>query len=104
MERAENQVLAGSDPRLFVRRLTDLFTGRDPAGGDVALTLDPAVQQAAMAGLEGKTGAVVALDPSTGAVLGLASTPSYDPNQLSSHEPAAIREYSEQMDAQEIDP
>ena len=56
-------MLAGSDPRLFVRRLADLFTGRDPAGGDVVLTLDPAVQQAAMAGLEGVTGAVVALDP-----------------------------------------
>ena len=61
MERAENAVLAGSDPRLFVRRLADLFTGRDPAGGDVVLTLDPAVQQAAMTGLAGKVGAVVAL-------------------------------------------
>ena len=41
----------------------------------------PAVQQAAMAGLGDVTGAVVALDPSTGAVLGMASTPTYDPNQ-----------------------
>jgi peptidoglycan glycosyltransferase len=104
MERAENQVLAGSDPRLFVRRLADLFTGRDPAGGDVVLTLDPAVQQAAMAGLEGKTGAVVALDPSTGAVLGLASTPTFDPNVLSSHEPQKIRDYAEQLDAADPDP
>ena len=91
---AENDLLAGTDPRLTFRRLADLFTGRDPAGGDVVLTLDPAVQQAAMAGLEGVTGAVVALDPSTGAVLGMASTPTYDPNQLSSHDPAAIRAYA----------
>jgi peptidoglycan glycosyltransferase len=104
MERAENDVLAGSDPRLFVRRLADLFTGRDPAGGDVVLTLDPAVQKAAMAGLQGKTGAVVALNPSTGAVLGMASTPSYDPNQLSSHHPQKIRAYSEQLDAADPDP
>jgi peptidoglycan glycosyltransferase len=97
MERAENDVLSGSDPRLVLRRLADLFTGRDPAGGDVVLTLDPAVQQAAMAGLEGLTGAVVALDPSTGAVLGMASTPSYDPTQLSSHDPEAIRKYREQL-------
>ena len=75
IERAENDILSGSDPRLAFRRLADMFTGRDPAGGDVVLTLDPAVQQAAMAGLEGVTGAVVALDPTTGAVLGLASTP-----------------------------
>ena len=94
MEKAENDVLAGTDPRLLLRRLADLFTGRDPAGGDVVLTLDPAVQEAAMAGLEGVTGAVVALDPSTGAILGMASTPTYDPNQLSSHDPEAIRAYA----------
>ena len=63
LERAEDDVLSGDDPRLFVRRIADLFTGRDPAGGDVVLTLDPAVQQAAMAGLGDVTGAVVALDP-----------------------------------------
>jgi peptidoglycan glycosyltransferase len=97
LERAENDLLAGSDPRLVLRRLADLFTGRDPAGGDVVLTLDPAVQQAAMTGLKGQTGAVVALDPSTGAILGLASTPSFDPTQLSSHDPKAIRAYREQL-------
>lgn len=104
MERAANEVLAGTDDRLFVRRLADLFTGRDPSGGDVVLTLDPAVQETAMAGLEGVTGAVVALDPATGAVLGMASTPTYDPNLLSSHQPAEIREYAAQLDALEIDP
>jgi peptidoglycan glycosyltransferase len=104
MERAADDVLSGDDARLFTRRLADLFTGRDPAGGDVVLTLDPAVQEAAMAGLEGVTGAVVALDPSTGAVLGMASTPTYDPNQLSSHEPAAIRDYAAQLDGREVDP
>jgi len=104
MERAENEVLAGSDPRLFVRRLADLFTGRDPSGGDVVLTLDPAVQKAAMDDLDGKVGAVVALDPSTGAVLGLASTPTYDPNVLSSHEPQKIRAYAEQLGAGKPDP
>ncbi|SOD95631.1 peptidoglycan D,D-transpeptidase FtsI family protein [Blastococcus haudaquaticus] len=104
LERAENDVLSGSDGRLTLRRLADLFTGRDPAGGDVVLTLDPAVQAAAMAGLEGVTGAVVALDPSTGAILGMASTPTYDPGRLSSHDPAAIREYADQLDAAERDP
>ena len=86
IEQAENDVLTGDDARLFTQRLSDIFTGRDPSGGDVVLTLDAAVQEAAMAGLEGVTGAVVALDPSTGAVLALASTPTYDPNLLSSHD------------------
>ncbi len=104
VERAENEILAGSADRLALRRLADLFTGRDPAGGDVVLTLDPAVQQASMAGLEGVTGAVVALDPSTGAVLGLASTPTYDPGLLTSHDPAAIRAYAAELDAMDTDP
>jgi peptidoglycan glycosyltransferase len=104
MEDAENDLLAGSDARLFTRRLADLFTGRDPAGGDVVLTLDAGVQEAAMAGLEGLTGAVVALDPSTGAVLGMASTPTYDPGRLSSHDPADIRAYAAELDALEADP
>ena len=104
MEKAANEVLSGADPRLTLRRLTDLFTGRDPQGGDVVLTLDPAVQRAAMAGLEGVTGAVVALDPNTGAVLGLASTPTYDPNKLSGHDPAAMRAYAERLEGADPDP
>jgi peptidoglycan glycosyltransferase len=104
LEDAENEVLAGSDARLFTRRLADLFTGRDPSGGDVVLTLDAGVQEAAMAGLEGVTGAVVALDPSTGAVLGMASTPTYDPGRLSSHDPADIRAYAEELGAMDADP
>jgi peptidoglycan glycosyltransferase len=104
IEEAENDLLAGSDDRLIARRIADLFTGRDPSGGDVVLTLDPAVQEAAMAGLDGVTGAVVALDPSTGAVLGMASTPTYDPNLLSSHEPQAIRDYWAQLNEADRDP
>ncbi len=104
LEDAENDLLAGSDARLFTRRIADLFTGRDPAGGDIVTTLDAGVQEAAMAGLEGVTGAVVALDPSTGAVLGMASTPSYDPGRLSSHDPADIRAYAAELDALETDP
>jgi penicillin-binding protein A len=104
IERAENPLLAGTDDRLIVRRISDLFTGRDPSGGDVVLTLDPAVQQAAMAGLEGQVGAVVALDPTSGAVLGLASTPTFDPNLLSSHDPDGIREAAGALEAADPDP
>jgi len=90
IERAEDPVLNGSDNRLFGRRLFDLIAGRDPRGGNVVLTLDPQVQQAAYDQMTaaGYTGAVVAIAPRTGDILALVSTPSYDPNPLASADPA----------------
>lgn len=104
LERSENDVLAGSDDRLALRRLTDLLTGRDPKGGNVVLSVNPAAQQAAYDALAGVTGAAVALDPRTGAILAMVSTPSYDPNLLSSHDPQAIRDYSAELDAAPVEP
>lgn len=93
LERAEDSVLNGSDPRLFGLRLADFFTGRSPRGGTVETTLRPRVQQAAWDAMQrgctgGCRGAVVALEPTTGKVLTMVSAPSYDPNELSSHDSA----------------
>ncbi|PRX47787.1 peptidoglycan glycosyltransferase [Prauserella shujinwangii] len=87
LEREMDEFLNGSDPRLFVRRLSDMITGRDPRGGNVRLTVRPSVQQAAYRAMteRGFTGSVVALDPKTGEILAMVSTPSYDPNRLASH-------------------
>ncbi|HSN06725.1 MAG TPA: penicillin-binding protein 2, partial [Candidatus Angelobacter sp.] len=91
IERTENTVLSGSDDRFFVDRVQQLFAGRGVQGGAVRLTIDPAAQKAAYDGLAGRTGAVAAIDPRTGAILALVSSPSFDPNLLSSHDPATIR-------------
>ncbi|PPK68125.1 penicillin-binding protein 2 [Actinokineospora auranticolor] len=91
LERAEDEILNGSDDRLFVRRLSDLITGRDPRGGNIELTINPAAQTAAYAAMEkaGYAGSVVALNPKTGEILAMVSTPSYDTNGLSAHDPEA---------------
>ena len=95
VEEAENDVLSGDSPSLFTTNLASLLTGRNPRGGSVELTINKAAQTAAYKALrlpDGsyRPGAVVALDPSTGAVLAAVSTPSYDPNALSGHTSAAI--------------
>ena len=90
MESAADTLLSGNDNRLFVSRLSALLTGRDPSGGDVVLTINRKAQEAAYKAMAGRPGAVVALDPGTGAILAAVSTPSYDPNKLSSHNPDAI--------------
>ena len=91
IELAENSILAGTDDRLFgVQQLSNLITGRTPEGGNVVLTIDPVLQQVAYTALAGRKGAVVALDPSTGAILAMVTSPSYDPNVLSSHNTTSI--------------
>ncbi len=90
LERLQNDLLSGDDPELLVDHLSDLITGREPRGGNLELTVVPAVQKAAYDGLasKGYVGAVVAIRPSTGAILAMASTPSYDPSPLASHSEA----------------
>lgn len=104
IESAQNSILSGSDDRWFFRRLIDLVTGEQPRGGAVKLTLDPAAQQAAFETLGDNKGAVVALDPSTGAILAMVSKPSYDPNPLASHDIAEQQEAWENITEDEDEP
>jgi penicillin-binding protein A len=86
LESVENEILNGSDDRLFVRRLSDLITGRDPRGGNIVTTINSKVQQAAYDSMmaSGFTGAVVAIKPDDGQILAMVTTPSYDPSGLAS--------------------
>jgi len=93
IEQHENDVLSGNDNRFFVDRLQQLFANRQPQGGAVELTINPRAQKVAMDALAGRTGAVVAIDPSTGAILALASSPGFNPNRLSSHDTTDMQNY-----------
>jgi peptidoglycan glycosyltransferase len=86
LELNENSQLNGSDPSLVFRRVADVVTGKRQQGASISLTLNAKAQLAAYRGLAGKKGAVVAIEPKTGRILALVSRPSYDPNELASHD------------------
>ncbi|MEU1853097.1 penicillin-binding transpeptidase domain-containing protein [Streptomyces sp. NPDC019990] len=73
-------LLNGTDSRL--RSVMDTVTNQRAAPGNVVTTIDPDVQKAAYDALGDKKGGAVAIDPRTGRILAVASTPSYDPSSL----------------------
>ncbi|MGW3814266.1 penicillin-binding transpeptidase domain-containing protein [Streptomyces sp. NPDC005046] len=88
LEGTEDGILSGTDPMLApFPLLNDVTRARNP-GGEVVTTLNAAAQRAAYEGLGLRRGAVAAIEPSTGRILALVSTPSYDPADLSGTGPA----------------
>ena len=85
LEQTQNAQLTGTSDAQWLSRITGTLSGHKPEGGSITTTINAKAQDAAWDGLKGKKGAVVALDYTTGAVLAMASSPSYDPNELASH-------------------
>ncbi|CAM5578815.1 penicillin-binding protein [Streptomyces avidinii] len=103
LERAEDPVLSGTDPGLSAFPLWyELARGR-PGGGNAATTIRAKMQLAAYAGLAGKRGAVAAVEPATGRILALVSSPSYDPALLSGTG-AKVKESWERLNADPAKP
>jgi peptidoglycan glycosyltransferase len=92
IESAENAVLSGNSDASFFQNLNAILTGQDVQGDNVNLTIDPDVQQAAYDALGENSGAVVAIQPSTGKILAMVSKPAYDPNALTSHDTAQVKQ------------
>jgi cell division protein FtsI/penicillin-binding protein 2 len=80
LEGIYQDLLNGTDSRL--KTVMDTVTNRRAGPGNVVTTIDPDVQRAAYQALGNRKGAVVAIDPATGKILAVVSTPSYDPSSL----------------------
>jgi peptidoglycan glycosyltransferase len=87
LERSLNDYLTGSNANLrtVVRTTLDRLTGKTIVGNSLVLTIDPEIQRAAQRALGTNCGAAVAIEPSTGRVLALATSPTYDPNLIESN-------------------
>jgi peptidoglycan glycosyltransferase len=104
IEKLENDFLSGNSDALFGDRFTEMFSDQKKPGGNVILSLSKQAQETAYDQLlhnkvGADIGAVVALDPRTGAVLAAAATPSYDPTPLVSHDGATARNAFEKLDS-----
>ncbi|KUL26749.1 penicillin-binding transpeptidase domain-containing protein [Streptomyces regalis] len=80
LEGIYQDLLDGSDNRL--KSVMDTITDKRADPGNVITTIDPDVQKAAYDALGGNKGAAVAIDPTTGKILAVVSTPSYDPSKI----------------------
>jgi penicillin-binding protein A len=87
LERSENDYLTASNAHLttVIDRTLDKLKGTTVKGNSLVLTLVPDAQRAANQALAGNCGAVVALEPATGKVLVMATSPRYDPNLVERH-------------------
>lgn len=90
LEQSFNSYLSGQQGQPLSAAVSNLFSGGTQAGDNLLLTLDPTLQQLAARDLGAHHGAVVALNPSTGAVLALYSAPSYNPNTLASNNSSTV--------------
>jgi peptidoglycan glycosyltransferase len=109
VEQAENDYLSGNSDAQALDRFWDLFSDTKKPGGNVYTTINKSVQQTAYDdlvhnGIGVKEAAAVALDPSTGKILAMASTPSYDPNPLVSHDTADASHTFNRLDGADNQP
>src|SRR6266508_161807 len=93
LERSYNDYLTGSNANLdtVFRSAFDKLRGTTVTGNDLVLTIRPGVQALARRLLQGQCGAIVALEPSTGRVLAMATNPTYNPNLIEKRFRQAIR-------------
>ncbi|MEV6794800.1 penicillin-binding transpeptidase domain-containing protein [Streptomyces sp. NPDC051320] len=97
LEGIYSDILDGTNPEL--KNPIDAVTGKQTSPGNVLTTIDPDVQKAAYQALGDKKGAAVAIDPASGKILGVVSTPSYDPSKISgTTDGAAWKQLTEDKD------
>ncbi len=109
IEAAEDKNLSGTASGLTVHNLISLLTGKPKQGATVSLTISAKAQQAAYQGLlgelsQGHDAAAVAINPTTGAILALASVPTFDPNRLTTLDGAKFDKIDHQLLANPAQP
>ncbi|AZQ33901.1 penicillin-binding protein 2 [Streptomyces cyaneochromogenes] len=96
LEGVYQDLLDGTDTRL--KSVLDTVTNKRSDPGNVITTIDPDVQKAAYDALGDNKGAAVAIDPATGKILAVVSTPSYDPSRITTGDSDAWKQLTKDAD------
>jgi penicillin-binding protein A len=104
LEESMNTYLSGEAPELAISTFSDLLLGRPKRGANIFVTIDPDLQEVARTALGSNEGAVVAMDPGSGDLLALYSTPGFDPSALSSGSDAEMRRAWRRLNADPDEP
>ncbi|AXL10726.1 penicillin-binding protein 2 [Microbacterium foliorum] len=97
IERAMNADLSGTGSSAFFAEIERILSGQPQTGFSIELSLDTAAQTAAYQALQGLNGAVVAIEPKSGRILAMASTPGFDTNLLATHDADAANTTYDQL-------
>ncbi|NYE95867.1 peptidoglycan glycosyltransferase [Psychromicrobium silvestre] len=86
IEKSMDEQLTGQAPELFYDQIAQILTGSQPKGSAVELTINSKIQKLAASMIpNGVTGSIVVMNPKTGEIIAMVSTPSYDTNLMASH-------------------
>ena len=93
VESAMKDELTGTSDSALFDRIAQAFTGAQPQGRSVELTVDSEIQKLAYDSIpDGIGGSIVVMNPKTGSIIAMVSKPSYDTNLLATHNKADFDE------------
>ncbi len=104
IEQAFNADLSGTGSNAFFSEIERILSGQPQQGLSVELTMNANAQRAAYEALQGLQGAVVAIEPATGRILAMASSPGYDTNALAVHDADAANAEHDRLAADPTKP
>lgn len=92
-----NSELAGTGTSDLFGAVERILSGRPAQGSSAMTTLDPEIQRVAAEAFGDYEGAVMAIEPATGRVLAMYSSPGYDANRLAVHDADEIGQVAQQL-------
>ncbi|WEV72410.1 penicillin-binding transpeptidase domain-containing protein [Bifidobacterium sp. ESL0790] len=104
IEASRNKLLTGESNELAWQKFKSLFNGSENKGASIETSIDPKLQAVTYEQLASHDAAAVAIEPKTGRILAMVSTPSYDPSTLAGHDTKQVNQTYSQLTSEDSNP